>query len=252
MNGCNMSDSQNNTETPNAVTNPIQACNDIFVRPSEVFKALSIKDNWSWFPFILVAVISCLPAYLYFSVVDYTWYVDAQLSVLAPNASPAELDMQRSYMGSAQSAQSSTLYLTPVMLILVSAISALYYTVVTRNDEKSIHSFMDWYGVQWWTMMPYIIGAVVSLAILVMTDAGSELSPAVMAPLSLSFVLGLDITNPWLSVMNEIRIDRIWGIVLGASCLQQWTNFSRNKAYIVAAIPSLVVIGFLSLLASMR
>jgi hypothetical protein len=111
---------------------------------------------------------------------------------------------------------------------------------------------MDWYGVQWWTMMPYIIGAVVSLAILVMTDAGSELSPAVMAPLSLSFALGLDISNPWLSVMNEIRIDRIWGIVLGASCLQQWTNFSRNKAYIVAAIPSLVVIGFLSLLASMR
>lgn len=247
-----MSDTQNEHENANAVTNPIQACNDIFVRPSEVFKALAVKDNWSWLPFILIAVISCLPAYLYFSVIDYSWYVDVQLSVLAPDSSPAELEMQRSYMGTAESAQSSALYLTPVMLVIVSAMSALYYTVVTRNDDKSIHSFMDWYGVQWWTMMPYIIGAVVSLAILVMTDPGSELSPAVMAPLSLSFILGIDITNPWLSVMNEIRVDRIWGIVLGASCLQQWTNFSQKKAYIVATIPSIVLIAFLSLLASLR
>ena len=30
------------------VTNPIQACNDIFFKPNGVFKAVNEHNNWSW------------------------------------------------------------------------------------------------------------------------------------------------------------------------------------------------------------
>jgi hypothetical protein len=231
-------------ETPRelTVTNPIQACNDIFMKPSEVFRSLSVKDNWSWVPFFLIAIVSVLPAYLYFGVIDFDWYVDAQLAASSADLAPAQVEAQRSMMGTAESSRFFALIFTPIMLIIVSAIAALYFTIITRNDEKSVHSFFDWYGMQWWTMMPYLIGTVVSLGILVMQDPGVQLSPSVMAPLSLGYVLGLEVGNPWLSFMNEIRVDRIWGVLLAAYCLQQWTNFSKTKSYVVAAIPSLFVL----------
>ncbi|MBF7072496.1 YIP1 family protein [Glaciecola sp. MH2013] len=224
------------------VTNPVQACNDIFIKPSEVFRSLAVKDNWSWFPFLLVSIIAVLPAYLYFGVIDFDWHVDTQLAARMGDVAPAQLESQRELMGTAESSRFFSLVFTPIALIVVSALAALYFTIVTRNDEKSVHSFFDWYGVQWWTMMPYIIGAVVSLAILVMQDPGAKLSPAVMAPLSLSYVLGLGIDSKWLTFMNEIRVERIWSVFLGAYCLQQWTHFSKAKSYIVAAIPSLFLL----------
>ena len=40
------------------VTNPFQACNDIFFKPNGVFKAVGENNNWSWMPFILIMAIS--------------------------------------------------------------------------------------------------------------------------------------------------------------------------------------------------
>ena len=56
------------------VTNPIQACNDIFMRPGSVFEALKTHNNWSWIPFFIVSILAVLPSYLYFSSVDPVWY----------------------------------------------------------------------------------------------------------------------------------------------------------------------------------
>ena len=44
-----------------AVTNPIQACSEVFVRPRAVFEALKTRNNWSWVPFIPTAIIGSLP-----------------------------------------------------------------------------------------------------------------------------------------------------------------------------------------------
>lgn len=228
------------------VTNALQACNDLFIRPSEVFKALSMKDNWSWVPFILVAVISALPAYLYFGVVDYDWYVDIQMSISQPDASPAELDNMRPFYGTGSSAAGYALLFTPLFLILSAAVLGLYYTLITRNDEKSVHSFFDWYGAQWWFMMPSLIASVISLAVIVMVEPGAQLSPAVLAPTSFSYILSLSPNDAWFNFFTYVRLDTIWTIFLGGVCLQHWTNFSSKKSFICAAVPSMILlsIGF--------
>jgi hypothetical protein len=231
--------SENNYE----VTNPIQACNDVFMRPSDVFRALSLKDNWSWLPFILVVVISSLPAYLYFDMVDYSWYVDTQIAQSMPDASPAELENVRPAYGTGKSAAMFALIGAPLYLIIVSAVLGLYFTLVTRNDEKSIHSFFDWYGAQWWFMMPTLIASAISLAlILIMVEPGSQTSQSVLSPTSLSYMLSIPTSSNWFTFMSYLRIDTIWSIYLGAICLQQWTNFSRNKSIIFSAIPTLIIL----------
>lgn len=230
------------SENKYEVSNPLQACNDVFIRPAEVFKALSIKDNWSWVPFILVAVISALPAYLYFGVVDYSWYVDGQLAMAMPDASPAELDNMRPAYGSGERAALLALFGTPLGLIVMSAIMGLYYTLVTRNDDKSIHSFFDWYGAQWWFMMPTLLASVISLGLILLIEPGSQVSQAVLSPTSLGFIFSIENSSKWFGFMSSLRIDAVWVIYLGAICLQQWTNFSRKKSIIIAALPTVIIL----------
>jgi hypothetical protein len=230
------------SENKNEVTNPLQACTDVFVRPSEVFKALSVKDNWSWVPFILVAIIGSLPAYMYFGVVDFAWYVDLQLSLSMPDASPAELENARPLFGTADSMRIFVLFIAPITLVVITAILALYFTLVTRNDEKSIHSFFDWFGAQWWIMMPTLVGALISLVLILMSDSGSQVSQAIMSPTSLGFIFGIEQDNKWFGLLTGVRLETIWTIYLGAMCLHQWTNFSNKKALIVSAIPSVIIL----------
>jgi hypothetical protein len=230
------------SENKHDVSNPLQACNDIFIRPSEVFKALSLKDNWSWVPFILVAVISALPSYLYFGVVDYSWYVDGQLAMVMPDASPAELENMRPAYGSGESAALFALFGTPLGLIIISAIMGLYYTLVTRNDDKSIHSFFDWYGAQWWFMMPTLIASVISLGLILLMEPGSQVSQSVLSPTSVAYIFSIEQSSKWFGFMSSLRIDSIWVIYLGAICLQQWTNFSRKKSIIIAALPTVIIL----------
>jgi hypothetical protein len=230
------------SENNYAVTNPIQACNDVFIRPSDVFKALSLKDNWSWIPFILVVVISALPAYLYFGVVDYDWYIGTQLALSMPDASPAELENMRPLYGTGESAAGFALFGAPAYLIVVSAVLGLYYTLVTRNDEKSIHSFFDWYGAQWWFMMPTLIASVISLGLILLIDPGAQVSQSVLSPTSLSHIFSVEPSSKWFNFMSYLRIETIWTVYLGAICLQQWTNFSSKKSIVFAAIPSVIIL----------
>lgn len=230
------------SENRHEISNPLQACNDVFTSPSAVFKALSLKDNWSWLPFILVAVISALPGYLYFGIVDYSWYVDGQLAMTMPDASPAELENMRPAYGSGESAALFALFGAPLSLVIMSAVMGFYYTLVTRNDDKSIHSFFDWYGAQWWFMMPTLIASVISLGLILLIEPGSQVSQAVLSPTSLAYIVSTEPNSHWFGFLSALRIDTIWVIYLGAICLQQWTNFSRKKSIIVAAIPTLIIL----------
>ena len=79
-----------------SVSNPFQACNDIFFRPNGVFKAVGEKNNWSWFPFIIVMMITLAAQYLYVNFVDIEWF--ANINIAAQDAmSPAEEDQMRAF-----------------------------------------------------------------------------------------------------------------------------------------------------------
>jgi hypothetical protein len=78
------------------VTNPFQACNDIFFKPNGVFKAVGENNNWSWMPFILFMAISLVSQYLYVNFVDIEWF--AQMNIAAQgDMSPAEEEQMKAF-----------------------------------------------------------------------------------------------------------------------------------------------------------
>lgn len=223
----------------NDVTNPIQAASEIFYRPKAVFNAIANVNNWSWVPFIIVCVIGFLPTYLYYGLVDLDWLVHQMALTDNPNASPAEIENFKSAMPKA--VLSYTAFAIPVVLVIVNAIIAGYYTLVTKNDEKNVQGFMDWFGASWWIAMPSVVNGLIACILLALQEPNTQISTAIATPLSVAFMLGTDMTSQWFGFFSGIRLDTFWSILIAGYCINSWTSFSFEKSLILSAIPALVI-----------
>lgn len=110
--------------------------------------------------------------------------------------------------------------------------------MVTRNDDKGVQGFTDWYGAMWWMAMPMLVNALASLVLLALKTPGSQIESSILTPLSLGFLSGVDMASPWFNLLIDIRLDVIWTIILGYICLRAWTNFSQIKALATAIFPA--------------
>ena len=107
------------------VSNPFQACNDIFFKPTAVFATIREKHNWSWLPFFIVISLTVLPVCLYFNFVDFDWYMDNVIIASMGDVSPAEQDTVRGMM-SKETSLYGGLIATAIILPIVTAIFAIY------------------------------------------------------------------------------------------------------------------------------
>lgn len=222
------------------VTNPFQACNDIFYRPNGVFRALTTKNNWSWFPFVLVVLASILPSYLYFSTVDFSFYVNLLSSTLG-DVSPAEIEQFR------QSQQRSFYIILSLAgpligLPLYFLLIALYLHLATKSDEQNVQGFTDWYGFSWWISMPVLVSALIAV-ILIALASDPQMSPSIMQPLSLAYLLNIPLSSPWNGFASATSLITIWTVYLTTVGISQWTSFSTKKSAIIAVAPYVIVYG---------
>lgn len=221
------------------VSNPIQAASEIFYKPRAVFNALGTKDNWSWIPFILLVTILFAPPYLYYGLVDFNWWLDLAIAPSLEDYPPSQQKNMLAHYSPSQMQFTGGLS-SSLLLILIYAVKAFYFSMSTRNDEKSVQGFTDWYGATWWMAMPILINAFISLVLLTFQDSGAQVSMAILAPLSLAYVFGIDMASPWFSLFIDLRLDVFWSMWLSYICISSWTQFSKTKALIIAIIPAAV------------
>ncbi|WDT87328.1 YIP1 family protein [Alteromonas sp. 009811495] len=222
------------------VSNPFQACNDIFFKPNGVFKAVGENNNWSWMPFILVMGITLASQYLYVSFVDIEWFANLNIAAQG-DMSPAEEEQMRAFFdrGTLLWSQLIGAFL---VLIIINAVYAVYLNLATRSDDSHVFGFTDWYGFSWWLSMPYVLTGLIGVALL-MFSGDHQVSPAIMAPTSLSFLLSVPMDSPWFAFTQAIRLELFWGIYLAMVGISQWTSFSRQKAAVVACAPYVIIYG---------
>lgn len=223
------------------VTNPLQACNDIFYRPNGVFKAVDEHNNWSWLPFFIVVIVAVLPNYFYASFVDINWYQDLIIQMQYADQSPAEQDMFRQNMTRDAITMFSTVG-TVVGLIVINTIIATYLNLVSKSDEENIKGFTDWYGFTWWVTLPILINSLFAMFLLFMAD-DHQVLPTIAAPLSLAYLFSIDMASPWFNLAQSIRLDSFFAIYLTAVGVSQWTRFTTRKSALIAVAPSAVIWG---------
>lgn len=220
----------------NQITHPWQACAVLLFRPSEVFAKLAKTANWAWLPFALVVAATILPVYYYFEVVDFQWYKDSVIHLQFANISPAEqravslsLDATKGLLG--------TVFSPFLLLIIMVALLAGYLNIATRKDEHNLFGFTDWYGFVWWTLLPTIPAALISAAVLCLSDS-KQVHFADISPTALSSLIGLDITSDWFSLASSVKLETLWSLTLIAIGIGQWTQLSQAWAYCIAFVPA--------------
>ncbi|MDM7860006.1 YIP1 family protein [Alteromonas sp. ASW11-36] len=231
------------------VTNPIQACSEIFFKPNGVFAALNVKHNWSWIPFILVITATILPAYVYFNFVDFEWYREIFINANYGDISPNEQENYRNSM-TIDTILMFTIVGTIVGSLFINAILAVYFNLVTKSDEQNTNGFTDWFGFTWWIAMPGIISAMIAL-IVVALATNHQLDPVSLSPTSAAFLFNVSMESEWFGWAQGVRIETFWTIYLAAVGISQWTGIRGNKTYIIAAIPYFLLWGIWGLITAM-
>ena len=228
------------------VSNPFQAMKDIISKPNQVFATINEVHNWSWIPFLFIAVTGAFPIYLYFNFVDFAWYNELMVQSIAGDLSPAEQNSVRNVMSDQAQSLWAGVFGSVLVAIVSNAILALYFNIFTKADEECVQGYTDWYGFAWWVSLPTIVASLISIVVVLLAQ-DNQLSPVAMAPTSLAFIFSVDMTSQWSSLMQSIRLESIWMMYLTTVGLSQWTNFSANRNYTIAISPYLIIWGIRTL-----
>jgi hypothetical protein len=221
------------------VSNPFQAMVDIFVKPNRVFATISDTHNWSWLPFLLISVVSALPIYYYFNLIDFDWYRELIIQSTGSDLSPLEQNTMRSNMHQAQILWISV-FGAMLSAVIANAVLALYLNITTKADEECVQGYTDWFGFAWWVSMPAIVTSLLALLVVLITQ-DTELSPVSLGPTSLAFIFAVPMDSDWFTLAQSIRLESVWVMYLIAVGLNQWTQLPAKKTYIIAIVPYLLI-----------
>jgi hypothetical protein len=229
------------------VSNPFQAMVDIFIKPNQVFATISDTHNWSWIPFLVISVVSAIPAYLYFNFVDFSWYTELLVQTMSADLSPAEQGAIRNALPDQAQSLWTGIFGGVISIVIANAVMALYLNIVTKADEECVQGYTDWYGFTWWISVPAIVTSILSVVLLLLAQ-DPQVSPEIVAPTSLAFIFGVDMQSQWSTLLQSIRLESFWVMYLIAVGLSQWTQLPNKKTYIIAIAPYALIWGVWALI----
>lgn len=230
---------------------PLQASFQVLIKPNYVFPLVADKRRWASVPFFLVLLSSVLPAYIYFGQVDIEWLHQYQITLASPNISPAEIDNQMKILGqlTASHYQMAGMLGAALMLIISAAVLAWYFNHITRNDERSVMTYRDWFAAQWWISMPWVINGAIA-CLLIASNTDGQMTEKYLEPLSLGFFISVPYDSVWAAILNVLALPTLWSLYLAWVCLLSWTNFTSKQALLGAAGP-LIFITSLAVISSL-
>ncbi len=230
--------------------NALSASIDIFISPSKTFNGLKEAKGWSWLAFALITIMLVASTYIFYSNADSQFILEEQVAAATVDATIGEKKMIRQSMEQGIDNQIWFAMGGGVFgIILINALIAGYYLLVSKQDPDANYSYGAWYGFGFWAMMPMVISSLGVIA-LVLTASTNELSISLFNYASINqLILGLELGHPFYTMMESLNIFSIWGIALAAIGLKCWTNFSLNKAILFAALPSIIIYGIWTVIA---
>lgn len=169
------------------------------------------------------------------NMVDFDWYMDFYISTIMGDVSPAEKKNFRSAL-----TQNNLLFGMMAgavfFQIVLNALLAVYLNFATKADENNLNGFTDWFGFTWWVSLPMGISFFASILML-MLNSDPQLPMGSINPLTLSYLLDIDMKSTWFGFTNALKPDLLLTLYLIASGVSQWTNFNARKVYLVALAP---------------
>lgn len=217
-----------------------QALWRVLWQPYPVFSELKSRKGASWWPFLALVLSFAALQWLFFNKVDWGWYQSEYLQPMLADLPSKDRATVLAEMTSGRVlvAQLSTGILG---LIIANALMGFYLSKVTLVDDNNVQGFGDWFGMTWWCNLVLVVPMLAALAMLLISSG--EISPGILAPVSLNRLLGLSITHDWYTFSESFSLLLPWKIWLYYSGIRAWTQIASGQALLIAALPAVVIYG---------
>jgi len=215
------------TTAINILTSPGEALAEVQQRPSILF------------PLGLVIVSTALSLVWYFSMVDFSWYVD---DVLATQNIPEDnLEESREAM---LSMSQNTFMLIGVVggtifTILYYALQSAYLALLsalTGDGQK----FSRWFSLVCWTSLPVLLG-IAGMMVTILLSPNGQLSPTQLNPLTLRNLGVVTDNNSLNTLLDFFNLTMLWSIGLLTMGYRHWQSSSLIKAIGIIVTPYLAI-----------
>jgi Yip1 domain len=213
---------------------------NIFLEPSKVFTALKEKPTFIM-PFLVIAAATMLFTFIYFMKVDSTWFIDNSLASSAGDMSANEIAQVKKVMPGAQLMGYVSLATTPIMLVIVSVVMALYF-MMAGKITGSATSFKNGLSLSSWANMPSILGSIVGLVGVLGMEPQTSLESLMLTNIDPLF-MQLSVDSPWSKLAKTFNLLTFWTTFLTALGWKVWGKTSWFEAIVVASIPSAIIYG---------
>ncbi len=219
---------------------------DIFAAPYTAFQ--TIREKGMATAMILLTLMLTAGFWIwYFNVVDFDWFVDQTLAMMADNAAPAQLETVRSFMKPTFMTLSTVISVV-VLVLAVYLLQAVYFNIISNLGNHKI-PFGRWFAFVAWIYAPILLLIPIMVMMVLLSDNGQimqdQLNPLSFNNLFFHYEAGDKLKG----VMDALNPFALWSWVLGIVGYRYWTQSSWVKAGIIASIPQLVVYLFYYLIA---
>lgn len=218
----------------------INTATNILLSPSEAFTELQQRPS-KLFPLALIVLSTMAVNFWYFSIVDFSWFIDATLA--DSNLDGEQLEAARENMASmSQTTFKMFGVLGGAVGILVIYVLQSGYLSLISAITGSGQKFSNWFSLVLWTGLPYMLSVVGIIATIALSPNG-QLSAYDLDPLTLAN-LGMQSSNGSVTtIFNSISLPILWGIALTVMGYRQWLDCSLMKAMTVVLAPYLLILG---------
>lgn len=230
---------------------------NVFASPNEAFAAIKERQR-TWLPLLILFAGIWIVSMLYLHKVDLRWLIDSQIAQGLSRSNTQLTDEQR------QKALETALRLSPttygvisasvssLVVLLLVAVSSLYYTVVSFFTDDGV-AFKQWFGLVSWCTLPAVLGIGAQIVNLLVSDARFMPQDA-LNPLAFGNLLSIDRTGATIvqRILLGIDFTALWSLVLTVLAYQAWTKSSFGKTLAVVFSPWIVIVAIGTAVAFLR
>lgn len=219
---------------------------DIIAAPQTAFA--TIRARGMALPMILLTLALNAGFWIwYFNAVDFAWFVDQTLAVMADNAAPAELETVRAFM-KPTFVMLSTVISVVVFMLALYLLQAVYFNIVSNIGNHKI-PFGRWFAFVAWINAPSLLLIPIMAMMMLLSDNGQimqdQLNPLSLNNLYFHFDTGAKLKG----VMDGLSPFALWAWALGIAGYRHWTQSGWMKAAVIASIPQIILFLVLYLVA---
>lgn len=226
---------------------------NIMTAPAEAFAAIKERPR-IFLPLLLVICTIALSQYLYVQQVDLGWLIEQQIQASGQQISDA--DRARTVEAVTRLPKAVyggiTAVSTAIVLPVVFAILALYYTIVSFARGDGV-KYKDWFSLLVHCALPTLLGVIATIVHLLVADA-RFMPQNEINPLSFGSLLSIhpEKATAVQTILLSLDPTSLWALALSVLGYQAFAKSSIVKAAAVVLGPLAVIVLVASAIALLR